>query len=413
MIPSHDQTDCIDCDPLEVVSEDGKECECKGGYFRSGDSCEQCSGDTISSPDKLKCVSCQRGTEADIDHIHCQVFDRANFLMAQAPLFGPLLLIFLGAVFILHLVLQRHKPEGYEILGEETAKARELGKSKIWRVFGREPIAWPGWLLGSWDLVDWAIYVGWFVSGKPAAEQSAEFQDDKMVSLVCSALIWFGGFLPALMWVLPRGWYVSIESIYDLLEVGTIAYVSHVYGFKIRSSGQTTQTNQLSLLLTIINCAATAIDVMVFKGPEALDSSLAIFSCCVNIKLKETELTDDVEEGELELPMAIEGWLVFQKNDDILINDDEHQVITTLTRGIVVKPGMRRRHERGSTVRLSARDGKPVGGESQLTYVAVAAADPAVSAAAGAATAAAAAADAASNTDAKERRRLCLATQDE
>jgi len=274
----------------------------------------------------------------------------------------PALLIYLGLVLGGHFYLKVHRPEGYLLVGEESDEARAVNKSRCWTACCcgyMEPKAWPWQVLGTWDLIDWSLYVFWFISGKPADQQSAEFEGDLMVSMVCSTLIWFGGFLPALMLVLPRQAYVAVECLYDALELATVSYVAKFYGFKSNhGTGTKGKTNWNMALLAAANVAATWIDGIILKGPEALDYLLTFFSTCVNMKLKSCHLRDDVEENDVDLPTTIEAYLVFQKKDTIEINGDLHEVKAILTKGIVVHPAMMKHHSQGSLVSLHKRDGE-------------------------------------------------------
>jgi len=361
-IPTHDGSRCKDCGTNEVPNRQGLTCMCIPGWARDGLSCKACTNDTIANKAGTRCDQCGPGTEADIHHIHCLQFDRKSFLIHQWPIMVPALLIYLGLVLGGHFYLKIHRPEGYLLVGEESEEARAVNKSRCWTACCCgyvEPKAWPWQVLGTWDLIDWLLYVFWFISGKPADQESAEFEGDLMVSMVCSTLIWFGGFLPALMLVLPRQAYVAVEFVYDALELATVSYVAKFYGFKSNhGTGTKGKTNWNMAILAAANVAATWIDGIILKGPEALDYSLTFFSTCVNMKLKSCHLREDVKEFDVDLPTTIEAYLVFQKNDTIEINDDEHEVKAILTNSIVVHPALKKAHNKGSLVNLHKRNGE-------------------------------------------------------
>jgi len=236
-----------------------------------------------------------------------------------------------------------------------------MNKSRCWKALfcGKpEPEAWPWYILGAWDFIDWALYVTWFLLGEPASEKSAKFEDDFMVSMGCSALIWFGGALPSLMWILPRQAYVFIEIVYDLLELLTVTYVQKFYDFKCDNNGNVSSRAQLSTVLAAANWLATGIDTAILKGPEALDYALSAFGCCVNYSLKEATLSQDVPAGVFRIQLGIEAYLIFKQGDIILINDEyEYEIGDLLTDAIMVtKPTSA--HSAGDVVTLKRRDGE-------------------------------------------------------
>jgi len=285
-------------------------------------------------------------------------FGRAQFLVAQWPSFVPAVSVFLTAVICGHFLIKWKKPDGYVVVGQESFEANKMGKSKFWKacLCGAEPQSFPWWVLGIWDFIDWFLYVVWFLVGKPSNGSNAEFAHDYVVAWGCSALIWFGGVLPSLMWVLPRQWYIGVEVIYDGLEMATVWYVTQTYDFKADVSGRA----QWSTILAFLNGAATVIDTLMFKGPEFLDSALSFFSCCVNYRLKESQLTQDVAANEHQVFLQIEAYLVFKTGDTILINDNQHIVTNLLTNSIYIKPPTLGNHSTGDVVRLKIRDGEEI-----------------------------------------------------
>merc|ERR1711879_173519 len=132
----------------------------------------------------------------------------------------------------------------------------------------RQPVHWPWWVLFSWDILDWMAFLLWYLYATPSSGDGKYLSDDAMWVFGSCAILYWGPFLPALTLVLPRRQYAWIQLAFDGLEAAFIYLAQQSYKF-----------DASAVWLVTLNVITSAIDAVIFKGPEALD---LIISPCLD-----------------------------------------------------------------------------------------------------------------------------------
>eukprot|EP00929_Paragymnodinium_shiwhaense_P025583 TRINITY_DN15435_c0_g1_i1.p1 TRINITY_DN15435_c0_g1~~TRINITY_DN15435_c0_g1_i1.p1 ORF type:complete len:432 (-),score=43.75 TRINITY_DN15435_c0_g1_i1:634-1929(-) len=265
---------CRACEEGKFAAEEGKMI-CKlcpsGSYSPNATSCIRCPEGQHSMPGSMQCKECKAWSD---DILQCASvstpYSVMRYLTSQRWFGIASLLLFFG----LNVVNFYHN--GCCCSNPASLSGKEM-KSRVWKILfpGRpQPRFWPAWVLGVWDVIDWAMFVWWFLNAQPEEmdEQNAkkDFATDPFVLSVCSVLVISGPLLPLLMTLLEREYYCFVHFVYDALQVGVVAYVSKCYVFADRS-----EMTHAHLMLTLCNVGTTAIDMVFLKGPELLDTWLA------------------------------------------------------------------------------------------------------------------------------------------
>jgi len=107
-----------------------------------------------------------------------------------------------------------------------------------------------------WDVVDYFLFLWWYLDSKPARNQTAQFEEDFVVAYICCGVLWVGPCLPMTACLLNRKHYSILQFLYDGLEVYLVWYTDIRFGFKTVGAWAT-QANYWS----------TIIDGVVFESP--------------------------------------------------------------------------------------------------------------------------------------------------
>jgi len=228
----------------------------KEGALQS-DACLDCTADSISRAGQGDCKPCGPGREPRANHKECWIPDRGAFLLSQRVWQG------LVGAGLVGLGIARWKcgaPERKPIQGK-ASRCLQYWFPRCGRM-----TYWPLHLLVIWHLIDWVLFLAWFLKAKPEKRDATDqFERDFIIATLGCGAIYCGPMLLLLSGVLPRWWYVRIEALCNCLECFLVFYADKVYGFKSRSPW-----------LTVLKHFSTAVDIVAFQGPSALDTMCVV-----------------------------------------------------------------------------------------------------------------------------------------
>jgi len=201
------------------------------------------------------CKKCGDEESPRKNHAACYIPSRGLFLLSQLKFYMAA-----GLLYLVGLAVARCK-WGPPDLHTPPAPSALFNK---WCLLLRQFTTIPLPFLIAWDVIDWCLFLAWFLKAEPEGGTAADrFEEDTLIAILCCGMLYCGPFLLLLPFVLSRQKYVKVQWVYDCLEIFIMAYASQVYEFEAKSKW-----------LTVANYGSTALDWIAFKGPAAVDDML-------------------------------------------------------------------------------------------------------------------------------------------